>query len=310
MPAPAVSILITTYNVGPYIGSTVDAALAQTYPGCEVIVVDDGSTDDTLAVLAGYGDRIRVLQQPNSGGPARPRNVGVAAALGEVLAICDGDDCLAPDAVAGAVAALEAVPEAALVWGDFVYDDATGRRHGRRWSEEYTSFRAHLEAAPVDGCWVLPAKAAFPQLLNGLFIGTSSVVVRRRVLEEAGPFDEALPNGDDREMWLRVARTGASFLYRDRIAYRYRVHAGSVSRRGFRRIPAMITVLERQQPFITDPAVADAVRRRIHGLRYAYASGLRQAGQRREACRVYAGLIAERVTWVGLRGLTRAVLGL
>lgn len=310
MASPDVSIVITAYNVESYIGATIDAALAQTYPHCEVVVVDDGSQDNTRAVLAGYGDRIRLFTQPNSGGPARPRNAGIANARGKFVAFCDGDDCMEPDSVAGAVVALEGNPRASLVWGDFVCNDPSGRRHGQRWSDEYTTFRQYLESIPSADCWILPASVAFSQLLNGLFLGTSSVVVRRQVLEQAGPFDETLPNGDDREMWLRLARIGDPFLYRDRVAYQYRLHSNSVSRRGFRRIPAMINVLERQLVHIADAQLRASVEQRIHGLRFSYAAGLHRAGETTEARRVYAELLRERVTLMGLRGLARAVLGL
>lgn len=308
MSSPSVSIVITAYNVAPFIRATVDAALAQEQCDCEVIVVDDGSTDGTRELLAAYGDSIQVITQPNSGGPARPRNTGIDRASGDFVAMCDGDDRPAPDAVAGALRVFAAMPDVDLVWGDFAICDAEGNPTGRRWSDTYTSFREHLEATALPHCYRLPAEAVFAQLLQGLFLGTSSVVIRRQALKQVGPFDESLPNGDDREMWLRLARGGARFVYRDQVAYTYRVRSDSLSQRGYRRIPAMIETLERQLPHLGSGPLRQATLERIRAYRLDYAHGLRRAGLRRQARQVYRQLLAERLTWAGLRGYLLAHL--
>ncbi|HEX3110532.1 MAG TPA: glycosyltransferase family A protein, partial [Thermoanaerobaculia bacterium] len=91
----SVSVVIPSYNYARYLGEAIDSALGQTLPPLEVIVVDDGSTDDTPAVLAAYGDRIRVLRQKNAG-VAVARNSGIAAARGECVAFLDADDVWLP----------------------------------------------------------------------------------------------------------------------------------------------------------------------------------------------------------------------
>ncbi len=109
--APTVSVIVPAYNCGPYLGEALDSVLGQTLPPCEVIVVDDGSTDDTPGVCAAYGDRIRYVRQPNRG-PSAARNAALALAKGDYLALLDADDVCVPDRFARQVAALRARPGA------------------------------------------------------------------------------------------------------------------------------------------------------------------------------------------------------
>src|SRR5579883_2718722 len=96
---PLVSVVIPTYNYGHFLGRALASVFAQTYAPIECIVVDDGSTDDTPAVLAQYGDRVRVIKRQR-GGPAAARNAGVEAAKGEFVAFLDADDWWAKDKIA------------------------------------------------------------------------------------------------------------------------------------------------------------------------------------------------------------------
>jgi len=111
---PSVSVVITTYNQAPYIAETVLSALNQTYPHLEVIVVDDGSTDETGARLAPFRDRVALVRQENQG-VAASRNTGVRAAKGELIAFLDGDDLWEPDKLDVQVAAYQAHPGSGLI---------------------------------------------------------------------------------------------------------------------------------------------------------------------------------------------------
>lgn len=118
MSQPLVSIKIPAYNCAPSIGETIDTCLAQSRSNIEIIVVNDGSTDDTCAVLERYGSLIRVVAKPN-GGLARARNVGQQVAFGEYVAWLDADDIAHPDRIAVQAAVLDREPTAALVCSDF-----------------------------------------------------------------------------------------------------------------------------------------------------------------------------------------------
>src|SRR5215207_1739222 len=104
-----VSFVIPNYNHARYLGQAIESALAQTYPNTEVIVVDDGSTDDSRSVAAGFCDRIRYIYQRNAGLSAA-RNTGVRAALGEYIALLDADDLVEPAYAERLLAALAQVP--------------------------------------------------------------------------------------------------------------------------------------------------------------------------------------------------------
>jgi glycosyltransferase involved in cell wall biosynthesis len=132
MNAPRVSVVIPSFNRAHIVGLTIDSVLAQTFRDLEIIVVDDGSTDDTAALLAGFGDRIRVLRQANRGmNPAR--NAGIALARGQYLALLDSDDLWEPWKLALDVALLDRFPDAAFAFSEFhIMKDASGVNGPRR----------------------------------------------------------------------------------------------------------------------------------------------------------------------------------
>ena len=124
--APRVSIIVPAYNAAATIAGAIDSALAQQFEGFEVIVVNDGSTDATAHVLDGYGDRIRILQQPNCGSVAA-RNAAARAAGGEYLAFLDADDLWLPGKLKLTVEALERSPRAVAVFSDHIAESG-GKR--------------------------------------------------------------------------------------------------------------------------------------------------------------------------------------
>src|SRR5262249_14117699 len=115
---PAISVIMPAYNCGRYLPEALDAALGQTLPPHEVLVVDDGSTDDTPQVCAAYGDRIRYVRQPNRGVPAG-RNTALTRATGASSALLDADDVSAPDRLEKQAAALRARPGAVACFSGF-----------------------------------------------------------------------------------------------------------------------------------------------------------------------------------------------
>ena len=143
-----ISVIIPTWNAAGYLPETLDSVLAQTYEPIEVIVVDDGSTDDTAAVVARYGERIRYIAQANSGGPARPRNVAIAAALGDLIAMFDADDIMEKEKLEAAATAFAAYPAIDLLFTNFRAIDESGAPLVDDYLEPYTRFRDHLQ--PTD----------------------------------------------------------------------------------------------------------------------------------------------------------------
>lgn len=185
------SIIIPCYNGEATVADAVNSALAQTYPDCEVIVVDDGSTDNSLGVLESFASVITLLTGPNRGGAAA-RNRGVAAATGDYVQFLDADDLLEPKKIETSIGAIRELPRDIIPVTDWRYEHL----------EE--SVPAEVLAFPAQDEDVLSAV-----LENGL--QTSAPLHRRSTLVEIGGFREHLKCSQEKDLHLRLAATGHSF---------------------------------------------------------------------------------------------------
>lgn len=205
---PAVSVIIPAYNAEPFIEDTVRSVLDQTFSDLEVILVDDGSTDGTVARLEKFGDRIRVERQGN-GGVAKARNTGVRIATGEWIAFLDADDLWLPDKLERQLAA----PSAVMVYSDRYNIGARGEL------PELQSLVTPMHGGDV-----------FVTLLtDGNFITNTSVMVRRALFEQMGGFFTGLNGTEDWDLWIRIAEQHAIHFVNEPLV-RYRFHPGGISR--------------------------------------------------------------------------------
>jgi glycosyltransferase involved in cell wall biosynthesis len=184
-----VSVVIPTFNSGPLVVEAVESVLAQTRAADEIIVVDDGSADDTAERLARFAPRVRVIRKEN-GGVATARNRGVAEASGDVVAFLDADDVWHPRKLEMQLPVLESRPELGMV-GTRVYD----------WPAT-----AHPE--PKAGSSQLVAIPLCELVVRNTFV-TSTVTARRDVLDAVGEFDTEQFGTEDYDLWLRIAQRGA-----------------------------------------------------------------------------------------------------
>jgi len=207
MPTSRVSVIIPVYNCERYIADAIRSVQAQTHPPFEIIVVDDGSTDKTGAVVRACGT-VKYLRQENRGEPAA-RNLGIEHAAGDLIAFLDGDDLWTPDKLAVQVPYLEEHPGYAMVYGDMTTFDDRGT------IDESVKQRFHI---------TFPEGNIFLPLFKETLFGSGSVVVRKECFHKVGPFDESLLVGSDYEMWLRIARNFA-VGYVDRPVLMYRQHS-------------------------------------------------------------------------------------
>lgn len=222
MTAPRVSVVIPAYNCGPLAAEAVASALAQTAPPAEVIVVDDGSTDDTAGHLAGFGPPVRVVRQPN-GGVAAARNRGVAEAAGDWVGFLDADDVWHPRKLEVQLAAAAARPDLGLI-GAGTYD----------WPAP-----AHPPAADAR-----LAEVRFADLVVRNDFVTSTLLVKAEVLRAAGPFDTRLQGPEDHDLWLRAARLAPAANLRAALAG-YRTVEGSLSKNARRMEDGMRLILDK-----------------------------------------------------------------
>ncbi len=267
-----VSVVVPCHNAEPYLGRTLASICAQSWRDLEIIVVDDGSTDGSVAVAEGLGDpRLRVVRQAASGGPSAPRNRGIAEARGRLVFFCDADDVMRPGKVEAQVALLKAHPDVGLVFTDFEVIDLEDRVLEGSFLAPFATLRRVVAAGPgPEGG--LRRDRLLDGLLRANFIGTSSVAVRKSVLDDVGGFDPALPSSEDLDLWLRIARCHAcAFL--DLVGHGYRRRPGSVMHDNSPRHPlARIEVLERQLAAGATPAQRRVIRqwiaRNLCGLGY------------------------------------------
>lgn len=207
---PHVSVIIPAYNAERFIQESVDSALAQTHRDVEVIVVDDSSTDHTPARLREYGDRVHVLRKRN-GGAAAARNAGANMARGEWLAFLDADDVWEPAKLERQLALAAAAP----------------------WS--YTNrinigTRGDVPELQSDVTVMHAGDVFMPLLLEGNFMTSSSVMIRRDLFQALGGFTTSEKNAEDWDLWLRVAARHHPVAYCAEPLVRYRFHAGGKSR--------------------------------------------------------------------------------
>jgi glycosyltransferase involved in cell wall biosynthesis len=225
---PTISVIIATYNCAPYLRESLDSVFGQTWQDMEVLVVDDGSTDDTSAVLSGYGGRLTVIETPHAG-YAAARNAGLARARGEWVAFHDADDVLLPDRLAFQHAFLgrHAGYEVVLCNGERMGSHGGARLVGQDLAAR-TAGRPLTEADVFDG---------FP-------IFFQAALVPRRVFAAIGPFDSSLGIYPDLEYGYRLlSRCRAAFV--DRVVFRYRAHATNVTRDRLRGREELARILDR-----------------------------------------------------------------
>ena len=213
MTTPRVSIVLATHDGARFLPEALASVQAQTFGDWELVLVDDGSTDDTPAIVAraAADPRVRPLAGPRRERCAA-RNRGIAEARAAFVAFLDADDAWAPEKLARQVAALDAEPAAALCYTIARYVDATGRPLAVRRPPE-----------PLAG-------RIFPALVRANRMILSSVVVRRTALDAAGGFDETMPTigCEDWDLWLRIARRAPVAVVAEELT-RYRVHGANTA---------------------------------------------------------------------------------
>jgi glycosyltransferase involved in cell wall biosynthesis len=208
---PRVSVIIPAYNAELYVREAIDSVLGQTFIDLEIIVVDDGSTDNTANIVGRVSDhRVRLICQGNKG-VSSARNAGINNSAGQYLQFLDSDDLILPGKLAAQVPLLDADPDVGLVYSSFryFYDD-----------------RCDLAPPP----WLRPpSDDPYRELVAGSMFPCHAALLRRSAVTALGRFDEELDSGEDWDLWLRLARTGARFLFHSDLLALYRQHPGSIT---------------------------------------------------------------------------------
>jgi glycosyltransferase involved in cell wall biosynthesis len=222
------SVIIAAHNVEEFVAEAVVSALGQTYREVEIIVVNDGSTDNTASALEPFRDRIRYMEQPK-GGLAAARNRGLREARGTYVALLDGDDLWLPHRLERVVGLLEEHPELGLATSDAYFLHENRADPPRYYEELPGGFRADNQAY-----WILDYNFIF-----------GMTVIRRALFDVYGTFDESLRTSEDWEMWIRLLLGGErAGLVAEPLAF-YRRRRGSLSMDWTQILEDMLTIIER-----------------------------------------------------------------
>lgn len=215
---PLVTIVTPSYNQGRFIRETIDSVLAQGYPRIEYLVMDGGSTDETVSVLRSYGDRLTWFSE-RDGGQADAINKGWRRGRGEIVAYLNSDDTYLPGAVENAVAALRSDPDAGAVYGEGYHVDEGGRVIERYPTEPFDMAR----------------------LAETCFICQPTVFLRRAVIERLGYLDASRRYCMDYDLWIRLAQV-SRFVHLDQYLATTRLHAETKTLD--QRVPVHAEILE------------------------------------------------------------------
>jgi glycosyltransferase involved in cell wall biosynthesis len=214
---PLVSVIVTTYNQSVYIGQTLQSVFAQDYEPFEVIVVNDGSTDDTEEQINPFKDRINYIYQANQG-VAGSRNTGVRNARGEFVAFLDGDDIWEKNKLLLQVSGALRYPDAGMIIVNGVKFNESGQISDSLIGD---TLEPLVKRCSIDGVWV---GRCYRQLLHSNFIYTTSqVLIPRRVVKMIGESDGRFKTSSDYDLWLRIADR-YEFMVIDRPLVRWRYH--------------------------------------------------------------------------------------
>jgi len=224
----SIAVVIPAYNAQAYIGEALDSVSTQSRRPEQIIIVDDGSSDDTAERIREwerqYNGELHLLQQSNQGVSAA-RNTGIRYAKTDLVALLDADDVFLPHHLEQLERAFKNHPQILLCFGDALYFDSQGMT--RSSSFVGTRLETVQYSEHEDGLRLMQG-SAYVSLLWGSYIAPSASLFSKSAVERVGLFDEAIRSAEDRDLWLRLSRTG-SFAYYPLVVARKRVHENNLT---------------------------------------------------------------------------------
>jgi len=213
---PLVSVIMPSYNTSLYIQEAIDSVLSQDYPNKELIIIDDGSTDNTVDLIRAYGERVTLLTQKNQGS-AVARNAGIAAARGEYIAFLDSDDVWLPGKLSTQVRYLEQQPGIGMIYGRWHVWKPQTDGHFAPANTIATESTEPIRLVEEGSGWL------YNRLLFTSLLHTITVMARRSLIDEVGSFDVDLKRGQDYDYWIRASRV-TQIHQLDQVLALYRLH--------------------------------------------------------------------------------------
>lgn len=219
---PSISVVVPCFNAERWIGATLDSVFGQAWPNLEVLVVDDGSTDNSVELVRSRFPMVKLLRQANSG-VAAARNLGIRFATGDWIAFVDADDIWLPGKLAAQWEALQFDPEVRLAYSAWHVWHSEDPSPSQTLMAQLGAEGDNLERWGGCSGWI------YPQLLLECCVWTSTVLAQRALLDEIGVFDTTLRIGEDLDLWLRASRVTAIVRVSRPLAL-YRMHPNSITK--------------------------------------------------------------------------------
>ncbi len=205
-----ISVIIPNFNNGHYLGNAIQSVLSQTYNNFEIIVIDDGSTDNSRQVVGSFGNKVRYIWQENKG-LAGARNTGILAAQGELVGLLDADDEWLPGYLENMLLLAHRFPNAAVYYCSAQGIDAEGN-----------------ELPQIFGGPTRQPEGLYQTLLRANFLIPSTILMRRSIILDVGLFDRSLRSCEDWDLWLRILPSH-EIVGTNECLVRYRIHGNSLS---------------------------------------------------------------------------------
>lgn len=280
---PRISVVIPTFNCERFLRKAINSALAQTYRDFEIILVDDGSTDGTQALVAEFGTSVCYISQSNQGVSAA-RNLALSKASGEFIAYLDADDMWNPEKLALQVEFLDAHPNCGFVHSEVAVIDEQDNVLHARFNQETG------RAVPQGQCT--------REILLRCHIQTLTVVERRRAFDRVGGFDWRMPVAQDYLHWILVVLQGYEVGYIPHPLGQYRWRAGSLMASQRRLLKDFVTIykvllIEKRLERTHGEEVAEVVKRQLYSMQRKLAYIERVEGSQRDARQRLWNLIQE-----------------
>jgi len=290
-----IAVVIPARNAGSFLREALDSVFAQDLRPAEVVVVDDGSTDDTRSIAMGYGHGVRCLgagpaaaapggaAAPARGGSsARARNLGIAATRGDLVAFLDADDLWVPEKTSRQVGLLDSHPDLGMVFSDMRAFEGV-----RRAETTYFEERGFTGACTASSIFLFD------------MVSTPTVILRRSILNVTGGFDESLGVGQDTDLWFRIALTQRFAAISEPLVLR-RFHGANITKDSRRLAAAVVEIWGRRidaviehEPHMKRALLADYAAKRWHHLFLEGCAALDE-GRRAESRRRFVEAILAR----------------
>lgn len=243
-----ISVIVPVYNQQPYIAAAIDSLIAQTYQNIEIILIDDGSSDNSIDVLRHYEEkdaRIVVISKENEGVSAT-RNYGLRIAKGDIIAFLDADDLVHPDRFSVTAQIFSNYPDCDVMFHDIVKTDINGTPFtGSYLSDvEFTTVAKEYLKPLTDSNYQVSSSFYKFMFLNTTAMHTSSIAFKRT--EETLLFDQDLFAGEDADLWIRLAAQAQQIIYVDSVLSYYRQHDESITKNYIKYYRGVNDYLEKQ----------------------------------------------------------------